>query len=337
MALITTATGLFTTYRVASSVYSELRRWGLDPASLVFGGSSSDSAAKNIFAGSFTSVLALGAGRAALSSLYNLLGGASASATADAMQAAFWSRAPPPQQPPKTGQATTHAWDEWHAMGTARDTAQFISEHSTAVMLLFLSLSLQYLHFMGAYEMQRKLKARAATQPTAAAPTTDPALSTLRTIANAQARQTRRQPVTATTGLVDAESAAAGDGLLEGLLRDMYLNDGFYNPKPPPNASRTFFTVTPTRVNPVRYLVNVLLGFSMQLNALVTGSSELQGVDPIAAAARVSAAVAYWELLTRALHMYGWAPTYVAVQQVARLMLLINKKQAYKNKKPQRR
>jgi hypothetical protein len=41
----------------------------------------------------------------------------------------------------------------------------------------------------------------------------------------------------------------------------------------------------------------------------------------VVVAARAAAVVAYWELFARALRLYGWAPVYIAVQQVTHMLM----------------
>jgi hypothetical protein len=294
--------------------------------------------AKSTIASSVTSILAMGAANLATTMFMSMFGWPSAQSLTQSVQTAFWARAPPPQQqhqqPSKEEDAKqTQRWDAMRAMGSAREAVDTLSRHSTAVMLLLLSLTLQYLHVMGAYEMRRKMKARVATQSktdgvVVVAAVASDEMNTKRSFAYAQAKQAVTQKKKRSEDeevVVDAESYTPDDSVLESSLRGLYLKDRFYNPSAPGEGSDWYLTVNTMRVNPVRIIMNVLLGFSMQLNAMFTGSSTMQAVDPVVVAARAAAVVAYWELFARALRLYGWAPVYIAVQQVTHMLMSANK------------
>jgi hypothetical protein len=298
--------------------------------------------AKSTFASSVTSILAMGAANLATTMFMSMFGWPSAQSLTQSVQTAFWARAPPPQQQPhqqpskEEDAKQTQRWDAMRAMGSAREAVDTLSRHSTAVMLLLLSLTLQYLHVMGAYEMRRKMKARVATQSktdggvvtAAAGSTASDETNTKRSIAYAQAKQAVTQKKKRSADeevVVDAESYTPDENVLESALRGLYLRDRFYNPSAPGEGGDWYLTVNTMRVNPVRIIMNVLLGFSMQLNAMFTGSSTMQAVDPVVVAARAAAVVAYWELFARALRLYGWAPVYIAVQQVTHMLMSANK------------
>lgn len=318
--------GLFTTLSFATSAWGFMRRWGLDPTTLVLGAGGVEGAVKAVFLKSLTSMLAVGAANLATSTFMGLFQTSATQGALQTLQTAFWTRAPSPHGgalPPPSPQQQRQ-WDALRALGGARDAVHTLSRYSTAVMLFLLSLTLQYLHVIGAYEMRRKLQARAATQATTASPTVDAETSTVRAYANAQAARaalSAKDKAASNQVVHDAEAFQAPDDVLESVLRGFYLNDRFYNPALPGPASASFLTVTPLRVNPVRVVMNILLGFSMQLNAMFTGSAQLSGTDPIPLAARTAAVIAYWELLARALQLYGWAPVYVAVERVTRMLM----------------
>ena len=338
--------GLFTAYRVGTTVWGWADTLGMNPTSFIFGGSSGGGA-KDVMAGSFTSMLAMAAGGVVMRTLFSSYGMSVGSSVAQSMASQFWSSAPLPLQAAAGGkkkkEASEAQWNAWRVAGAAHDTVNVISKHSRTVMLFLLTLMLQYLHWLGAYEMKRKMEARAATDTSTTALTTtkDDKATTLvdavRARANASAKQSVRKQGkdTVVEAVRDAESFGGGgddegdDGVLESMLRGIYMSDAFYHDtetgKQKKTLSRSYIAFKPTRYNVVSMLVNVLLGFTMQVNALFTGSSHLAGTDPISTAARVTALCAYWELMARALRLYGWAPVYLATQQVTRLLLLSSK------------
>ena len=53
------------------------------------------------------------------------------------------------------------------AAAAAHDTVNVISKHSRTMMLFLLTLMLHYLHWLGAYEMKRKMEAARAATDTA--------------------------------------------------------------------------------------------------------------------------------------------------------------------------
>ena len=212
-----------------------------------------------------------------------------------------WGGAPKPPPPPLLS-----LQGAGELMGAA-------ARHSRALFAVLLFLSVQYLHALGAYEMRRTVRARADTRapttsakspPQKEAPSQQSAFYTARAhlaLANQDTLETR----------VTQEDASVFDGLLHSL----YANHAFYAPLDPKATEAAYFTLSGN--HPVRMCVNLLLGFSMQLNALLPFRGPSSD-DTIAQAARVASVVAYFEMLMRALRLYGWAPLYVATSLVAR-------------------
>jgi hypothetical protein len=129
-----------------------------------------------------------------------------------------------------------------------------------------------------------------------------------------------RVAATAPTGAVMAAEEVEDAGLLEQLLHSLYASHPFYAPALNAKQEAAYFTLSDN--HPVRMVVNLLLGFLMQLNALLApggGSTTLD--DPIGQVARATSVLAYFELLMRALRLYGWAPLYVGTRLVASVFL----------------
>jgi hypothetical protein len=252
-------------------------------------------------------------------------------------------RAPPAHlhsEPPKS--ATSAEWEAWHRAGAATTPKEVrgMDARSVGMMLLVFGGVFNYLHGIGAYEMRRKTRARAeasaavsATSTTstttttpvlpsrqkgvggAAAPSTMPSEAT-RAFYDWQARQTVR----VRTEIREQEDGGDNgqDGLLSWAIRQMYANHPFYAPVPEGKADTAWY-FTLQNNHPVRFLINLMLGFSLQANALLLGGDLRHTGDPIHITAKMISFWVYWELFARALRLYGWAPVYVATQQLLNL------------------
>ena len=189
-----------------------------------------------------------------------------------------------------------------------------VAKHSRALFALLLFLSLQYLHALGAYEMRRAVRARLDARPPASAvappaPRADPAA--VRAFCEARARETAHSREGDAAKKLDRRVAQEDASIFERLLHALYANHGFYSGQK--EAEAAYFTLSGN--HPVRMVVNLLLGFMLQMNALLLFRGSPQG-DSVAQVARVASVVAYFELLMRALRLYGWAPLYVATRLV---------------------
>ena len=205
-----------------------------------------------------------------------------------------------------------------------------LSERATGVLLLVLGTALQYLHWVGASDM--RARTRAGTPPegaggvvgTAVGPATPPTAAeeggaALRAWADwraGEALKVRKDLVG------DGPSRLTHDGLLDAALRRRYADHPFYARAVDGAPPAPYFTLRQN--DPVRIVINVLLGFALQVNALLgaapAGRPEA-AIDPIHVTTRVVSFIAYWEVFARALRLYGWAPVYVATQCVAELLL----------------
>ena len=92
----------------------------------------------------------------------------------------------------------------------------------------------------------------------------------------------------------------------------LYLNHDYYTSHN--NASYWRPSLYPTA--PVRFIANVIIGLFKQMGVLNTGSR-----DPISMFLTLSELTGYWEILTRLVGLYGWAPTYLATHWVLQGML----------------
>jgi hypothetical protein len=236
-------------------------------------------------------------------------------------QQSYWG-GPAPQPPPASHLSLEGAL-------SMIDTA---AKHSRALSILLLFLSVQYLHALGAYEMRRAVRARADARSRIIIPAASPSSSTtapLKTGADEatrrayfQARASETAPRTQATMKVEAldrRVAQEDAGIFDRLLHSLYASHSFYAPAGSKDVETAYFTLSSN--HPVRVLVNLLLGFMMQMNALLLpfrNKNQNGTHDPIADVARAASVVAYFELLMRSLRLYGWAPVYVATSLVAR-------------------
>ena len=194
-------------------------------------------------------------------------------------------------------------WNQWAKEGASRAPAAIvagISQNSTAFMLAVLAVALQYLHGLGAYEMRRRVRETdGGGHPDATAALDD---------------DTRRAYM---EWMSKTEQKSDDDGLLDGMLRRMYTAHPFYATPQDPSKEEPYFTLGEN--HPVRVVINLILGFSMQVNALFTGQSGHSTADPIYLTARRVSLLTYWEVIARALRLYGVAPVFVATSMVARM------------------
>lgn len=194
------------------------------------------------------------------------------------------------------------------------------SQHSRALFAVLLVVSLQYLHALGAYEMRRQVRARGPPPPKKQMPNNNNNENIIMDPVSLRALYAARVAATAPTGAVMAAEEVEDAGLLEQLLHSLYASHPFYAPALNAKQEAAYFTLSDN--HPVRMVVNLLLGFLMQLNALLApggGSTTLD--DPIGQVARATSVLAYFELLMRALRLYGWAPLYVGTRLVASVFL----------------
>jgi hypothetical protein len=201
----------------------------------------------------------------------------------------LWGTPPPKREPPPLFSLENAQYVIGHA-----------SKHSRALFTLLLLAGLQYLHAVGAYEMRRQVRARIETTPGPLVNHTggDAKRATYAELAEAAAK---------------APSTKQDDALLERMLHSLYAQHPFYASGG--KAEAAYFTLSGN--HPVRMVVNLLLGFLVQLNALLAGGGAID--DPVADMARIASVVAYFELLMRSLRLYGWAPLYVGTSLVARM------------------
>jgi hypothetical protein len=239
--------------------------------------------------------------------------------------------------------STGAQWDAWVRAGGRRspeDTASGLSLTGTRVTLVVLGFTAQYLHALGAYEMRRKLRADAEARPalrlksekttTASAsqmptPTAEGARDfrahmAWQAIESLHAQNTHNTPGTAMDLLLRSEEDADEPGWLNHWVRQLYERHPFYLPtegdggKTKPDTG-AYFTLTQN--DPVRVLINLLLGFSLQMNSLFASGATM---DPVAAIARLLSFVAYWEVFAQALRLYGLSPLYTATRAVMGLL-----------------
>ena len=185
------------------------------------------------------------------------------------------------------------------------------SKHSRALFAVLVFSGLQYLHALGAYEMQRQVRARIESLPSVSAA---PSNASQKTSPEALSALYSQMAAEHKTGPASKKGEDADAAILERLLHSLYAQHPFYAPVD--NVEAAYFTLSGN--HPVRMVVNLLLGFLLQLNALLSrGGGAIE--DPIADLARFTSVVAYFELLMRSLRLYGWAPLYVGTSFVARL------------------
>ena len=106
------------------------------------------------------------------------------------------------------------------------------------------------------------------------------------------------------------------DDHLTRILRQKYLSAPYYNPEANMKM-RSYFKGKP---DPVRIIVNMLLGFVLQTNSLI-GGFDLGETDALPVVSKIISLMAYWEVFVYALRLYGWGPTYTAFRYVSSLLL----------------
>jgi hypothetical protein len=126
----------------------------------------------------------------------------------------------------------------------------------------------------------------------------------------------------AATHAAHSQHTAPSEALLlqrtvsERWLRNLYLKSPYYDPAAAPRGG-SYVSLTDT--NPVRLLINTMLGFIVTAESLLCGGrakgERFHSVAPIVTG------LFFWELLTRALRLYGWAPVYAATQHVVQLLI----------------
>jgi hypothetical protein len=264
------------------------------------------------------------------------------------------------------GRGSTPAqWLGWERAGASQGAVASILKmpsHSLGIQLLIFGTFLTYLHAQGAYEIKKQLKGREVRerfggkktrQVAAGAPsgqnvplrpdTVPPELDQSRMkeqcewddLALLDAKQTMLKDMLHEKGVgIETLREEEEDGFIDSALREMYTKDSFYDP----NASPPGHFIKLQTPNPVRMIINIMLGFIMQMNVFLVGRTasspsrrqgkekEEEGVDKthhtdtLRDAARLIAVWAYWELFVHAIRQHGWGPVYVATQHVVALL-----------------
>ena len=256
---------------------------------------------------------------------------------------------PPPMKPDPWLEQRLKALEAQGAASTAMAQIAALAEHKTAMALVVLGSFLSYLHYVGAMEFRRQLSrdpgaAAAAALPPPLMPATtvgiaeqvlqgagddpqrdDKDLQRLRSrLARAVEHLHHRHEPAARAGQEEQEedSLLSFDvgGRTRRWLHQLYTSDPYYlTPVDVPGAA-----YVRGEKHPVRMLVNVFLGFVLQLSSLLGLGEEEDGAaerDPVHATAQVVSLVAYWEVFVYALRLYGWGPVSAAVTCVVRLLM----------------
>jgi hypothetical protein len=113
------------------------------------------------------------------------------------------------------------------------------------------------------------------------------------------------------------------DPFLVKQLKELYLKAEYYKP-----GTKDARFLTLKELSTVRMLINTMLGFILQMESVFgvrrqgggAGGNGHPSQLPFYAITQFVAAVAYWELFSRAIRLHGWAPVYVATEQVLRML-----------------
>jgi hypothetical protein len=112
------------------------------------------------------------------------------------------------------------------------------------------------------------------------------------------------------------------DAFLDRHLRELYLGSPYYTP----GKNGSYYAVGDISV--IRALINTMLGFMLQMEAVLNGGRRSKNdaagaaghLPPFYVVARVISGCAYWELFAHAIRLHGWGPVYVAVQYIIGLL-----------------
>jgi len=226
---------------------------------------------------------------------------------------------------------------------TSADIDRLKSAKSLSFSFLIFGSLLIYLHSMGAWEMQKKIRMRAASRSRKL--NQDDGIAS-----NNKDKMKNESLILKMTGMFfmhrkndnenhtknDDESIEKEkeeeDGFIQHSLRNLYESHPFYMPPTQDTVEESLFNIQ--NANVVRIIFNIILGIMMQLNAFWAGQSSKDpndnnnnssgnsdNPDPIKAITSFTSFMVYWEVLARVLRLYGWAPFYVATRQLMLLLL----------------
>ena len=105
------------------------------------------------------------------------------------------------------------------------------------------------------------------------------------------------------------------DSFVSGVL-NLYNSIPFYK-KPGVWLPAKEHYLNPANTNVVRILFNLLLGMFLQVNAIFSSDTK----NPLHAFSKFALMTGYFEVLCRALHLYGWAPLYMATKALQGLVI----------------
>jgi hypothetical protein len=235
---------------------------------------------------------------------------------------------------------STVRWDEWGRSGGKREEGgalAFLPLDSLGVHLLLFGSVLSLLHYWGAREAKEHLRlehshqqarreaAVAARGGDGGAPnisiTTDEQLRLMMGADGAWDQLANRDAAAHSSRQREHSEALLlrpQRAWLEDKLHALYMASPYYNPTTTPRRNSLYF-LSLSDVSVVRLLVNTMLGFIVQGESLLRGG-RAPGAGGFHSVARIVTGLFFWELLTRALRLYGWAPVYVATQHVVRLL-----------------
>ena len=232
------------------------------------------------------------------------------------------------------------------------DIMKLRSDKNIAFSMVVLGTLLTYLHNMGAMEMQKKIRLHAAARSRVLFQGNEDTRT--RKSENSKkdglfsgyfgsitglffSSKSKQDSVVVAANnndndadiaaVVSASATENEDGLLQQQLRKLYEKHPFYaiNASNAANDGESISGLfNPKDANVVRIIFNIILGIILQLNALWVGKQN--DSDPIKTIASFTSFVMYWEVLTRVLKLYGWAPLYVATRQVMLLITSSSKK-----------